>query len=265
LTGQGGNAENRVIDTPVPAATDPNLDLPPGRAGFAPTQWSVVLAARSDSARRREALETLCGTYWLPIYSYLRRRGNAPADAEDLTQGFFTQLLTGDFLDQPDPARGRFRGFLMSALRQFLAGQAERQAAQKRGGGVQFLDWTTAEAERELANHGLIQQDPGEAYETSWALAVMAKALRRLEEEQLAAGKTRQFVVLKPYLSATPTRGDYEAAAQELGTSRTTVAVWVHRLGQRYAELVKLEIGATVDDPAEVKAELQHLVTVLRR
>lgn len=224
-----------------------------------------MLAARSDSSRRREALETLCGTYWLPIYSYLRRHGNSPTDAEDLTQGFFAQLLASDFLDRSDPARGRFRGFLMSALRQFLANHTEREGAQKRGGGVQFVDWTALDAERELENHGLIQQDPAEAFETSWAMSVMAKALRRLEEEQLAAGRTRQFVVLKPYLSTTPTRGDYEAAAQELGTSRTNIAVWVHRLGQRYAELVKLEIAATVENPAEVKDELQHLVAVLRR
>jgi len=244
-------------------SSDPEGIAPPA-AAFATTQWSVVLGARSDAAHRREALEQLCSTYWLPLYGYLRRRGHAPQDAEDLTQGFFVYLIEGDFLDRPDPAKGRFRGYLVGALKHFLGTHFERAGAQKRGGGMRFIDWADLDVEAEFAAIDQPQRDPAAVYETSWALALLARALSRLHEEQAAAGKTRQFDVLKSFLSATPTRGDYDEAARSLGTTRTNVAVWVHRLNHRYAELVKLEVAATVLDPAEVEAEMRHLLQALR-
>jgi RNA polymerase sigma-70 factor (ECF subfamily) len=260
---------NVAIETPFHKIEDSNIPSPAGTpaagAAFSPTQWSVVLAARSDSGRRREALEQLCATYWPPIYGYLRRRGHIPADAEDLTQGFFLYLIESDFLDRPDPALGRFRGYLVGALKHFLGGHFEREGAQKRGGRAKFLDWTEVDPEREFAALGLAQQDPAELYETSWALTLLGQALQKLGEEQTAAGRARQFAVLKPFLSATPSRGDYDQAAFALGTSRTNVAVWVHRLNQRYGELVRLAVAATVASPAEVNEELRHLLTVLRR
>ena len=235
----------------------------PAGAVFASTQWSVILEARGDTTGRRVALERLCRAYWPPIYGYLRRRGHAPADAEDLTQGFFAHLLESDFLDRSDPAKGRFRGYLVGALRHFLGSHFEHARAQKRGGGASFVD--AADAEREFAAIDVPDADPGAIYEKSWALTLLARALRRLEEEQAAAGKIRQFAALRPFLSATPTRGDYDLAAADLGTSRTNVAVWVHRLNARYAELVKLEVAATLEDPADTEPELRHLLQVLRR
>jgi len=234
-------------------------------AAFGDTQWSVVLGTRRDSAERPEALQRLCAAYWLPIYGYLRRRGHAPADAEDLTQGFFAYLLDGDFLERPDPAKGRFRGYLVGALKHFLAGHFERAGAQKRGAGQSFIDWTTLDAEREFSAADQPQLDPSEAYEKTWALTLLARALRQLEAEQLVAGRARQFTVLRPFLSSTPTRGDYDDAALALGTSRTNVAVWVHRLNHRYAELVKLEVATTVRSPDDIAAEMQHLLQALRR
>ena len=231
-------------------------------AAFASTQWSVIFEARSDATDRRAALEALCRAYWRPVYGYLRRRGHAPADAEDLTQGFFLHVLEGSLLDRSDPAKGRFRGYLVGALRQYLGSHFERERARKRGGGMRFLDAT--EAEREFAALDSPEADPGAVYEKSWALTLLARALRRLEEEQHAAGRGRTFAVLSGFLSIAPTPGDYERAAVALGTSRTTVAVWVHRLNQRYAELVKLEVAATVRDPSEVKQELHHLLQALR-
>jgi len=241
--------------------------MPDPHAGsaFASTQWSIVLTAREDSAGGRAALEQLCTAYRLPIYGYLRRRGYAPADAEDLTQSFFAYLLDGDFLERPDPAKGRFRGYLVGALRHFLSSHFERVGAQKRGGGAQFIDWTALDAEREFAAADQPQLDPSEAYEKTWALTLLSRALHQLEQEQAAAGKTRQFVMLQPFLSATPTRGDYETAATALGTSRTNVAVWVHRLNHRYAELVKLEVASTVRSPDDIPSEMQHLLQALRR
>jgi RNA polymerase sigma-70 factor (ECF subfamily) len=238
--------------------------LPPDGTAFAPTQWSVVLESRRDSANRRAALERLCRAYWLPIYGYLRRRGHAAADAEDLTQGFFLYLLEGDFLDRPDPAKGRFRGYLIGALRHYVAGEFKHASAGKRGGGAQFIDWTSLDAEQQFVAQGQAQPDPSKAYETSWALTVLANALQRLEQEQADAGRARQFSVLKGYLSTAPTRGEYDDAALTLGTTRANVAVWIFRLNRRYAELVRLEVAASLQDPAEVKSEMRHLLQALQ-
>ena len=236
----------------------------PDGAGFSPTRWSIVLGARTNALERGPALERLCSTYWLPIYSYLRRRGHSAADAEDLTQGFFAYLLESDFLDRPDPTKGRFRGYLIGALKHYLGSHFERENAQKRGGKATFLDWDNLDAEREFTAMDHRQQDPSEAYETGWALALFAQALRRLEEEQVAAGKDEQFAALKRYLSSAPTRGDYDRTAVELGLSRTHVAVAVHRLNNRYREIIRLEIASTVQDPADVKQEMLHLLKALQ-
>jgi RNA polymerase sigma-70 factor (ECF subfamily) len=237
----------------------------PGHGGFAPTQWSVVRAAQADPARRQAALETLCRTYWLPVYGYLRRRGHAPADAEDTTQGFFAHVLASDFFARPDPARGRFRGYLIGALKQFVGHERVHDAAQKRGGGVIFVDLDGTEMEREFAAVLHPDLDPSEAYELSWAITLLGRAVRLLEDEQRESGRAAVFTVLKPLLNAQPGPGDYERAATTLGTSRSTVAVWLHRLTRRLAELVKLEVTATLENPADAEEELRHLLTVFRR
>ncbi len=234
-------------------------------AAFSETQWSVVLGTRRDAPDRAGALQRLCASYWLPIYSYLRRRGHAPADAEDLTQGFFAYLLESDFLERPDPAKGRFRGYLVGALRHFLGSHFERAGAQKRGGGTELINWENLDAEHEFAACDQPLLDPSEAYEKTWALALLGRALRKLHDEQHAVGREHQYEALKSFLSSTPTRGDYDAAAAALGTSRTNVAVSVHRLNHRYAELVKLEVAATVRDSSEVEAEMLHLLQALRQ
>jgi RNA polymerase sigma-70 factor (ECF subfamily) len=246
-------------DAPTPAS-------PPaaGAGVFGSTQWTVVLDARSDSARRREALEQLCRTYWLPIYGYLRRRGYAAADAEDFTQGFFAYVIEGDFLDRPDPAKGRFRGYLIGALKHFLARHHERENTQKRGGGARILDWTALDAEREFALIDQPQLDPGATYERGWAMALFAQALRRLEAEQAEAGHAAQFAVLRPFLSASPSQNEYSAIAEKLGIARATVAVRIFRLNRRYAELVRLEIAASVRTPGEIEQEMRHLLAILR-
>lgn len=249
----------------LPAVIDSPSSHPAAAAAFEATQWSVVLGARRDAADRRASLEKLCRLYWVPIYAYLRRRGHAPADAEDLTQAFFAELIEGDFLDRPDPAKGRFRGYLVGALRHFLSHHFDRVRAQKRGGTAQFVDWDSIDAEREFASIDQPQLDPSAAYEAGWALTLLARAFERLECEQTAAGRARQFQVLKPFLSATPERGEYEHAAAELGTTRTTVAVWIHRLNHRYAEIVKLLVAETVQDAADVQSEMRHLLQALRR
>ena len=235
------------------------------RGGFASTQWSVVLAARRDPARRQAALERLCRTYWLPVYGYLRRRGNSPADAEDMTQGFFAHVITGDFLDRPDPARGRFRGYLIGALKQFVGHERARASAQKRGGDRIFVDLSAVDLEQEFSAIDQSQLDASEAYELSWAVTVLGQAVGRLEEEQRVAGRAKVFAVLKPLLHTVPAPGDYERVAGALGASRATVAVWLHRLTRRLAELVKLEVAATLESQEDAEEELRHLLAVFRR
>lgn len=240
---------------------------PPSAAGahFQTTPWSVVLAARSDSATRRAALEKLFRGYWPPLYHFLRRRGLSPHDAEDVTQSFLAYAVHTDFLDRPDPERGRFRGYLVGALRRFLADEFERANAQKRGGGAEFLEWDSAAAEQHLAQLAPSAADPAAAYEKSWALTLLARALARLEAEQRAAGKELHFEALRPYLTETAAPGDYAALARQLNLTRGAVALAVHRLNQRYAELVRLEVAETVADPTEVKSEMEHLLRALRR
>lgn len=236
-----------------------------GGAVFRSTEWSVVLDARQDSSHRREALERLCANYWLPLYGYLRRRGHSPADAEDLTQGFFCHLLASDFLERSDPEKGRFRGFLVGALKRFLGTHFERQNAGKRGGGVRLVDWETVNAEGEFSRFADSSLDASQVYETSWAMTLLGRALSRLESEQAGPDRARRFAVLKPFLTVAPDRGDYERAALELGVTRANVAVGVHRLSARFAELVKLEVAATLKDPGAVKDEMAYLLQVLRR
>lgn len=240
-------------------------ELPTSREAFAETQWSLVIAARRDPEGRERALERLCQTYWLPIYSYLRRRGHSPADAEDVTQGFFAHLLASDFMDRPDPARGRFRSYLIGALKQFVGHQRERESALKRGGGIAFVAFEQGTAEEEFAAVNHPQLDPSEAYELAWAIALLGRAQQRLESEQAEADRLEVFMALKPFLHAAAQPGDYERTASTLRTSRATVAVWLHRLNQRLAELVKLEVTATLEDPANAEQELLHLLQVLRR
>jgi RNA polymerase sigma factor (sigma-70 family) len=241
------------------------LPLTRPNEAFAPTQWSMVRDAGTNQGRRREALEALCRTYWPPVYSYLRRRGHTPADAEDTTQAFFAHLLAGDFFDRPDPDRGRFRGYLVGALRQFVSHERAHAGAHKRGGHVTLVDLSGLDTEREYAAVDHTQLDPSEAYELSWAVTLLGTALRRLEAEQQAAGRAAVFHALRPLLHSTPGPGDYERAATTLATSRATVAVWLHRLTRRLAELVKLEVAATLENPADAEQELQHLLHVFRR
>lgn len=244
--------------------SDRALAAPAGDAAFGSTQWSVVLESRRDSASRRTALEKLCRTYWLPVYGYLRRRGYSTADAEDLTQGFFAHVLESDFLDRPDPEKGRFRGYLIGALKHFVARHHERENTQKRGGGTRVLDWTALDAEREFAVIDQPQLDPGATYERGWAMAVFAQALRRLAEEQAAAGHADEFAVLRPFLSSSPSQNEYAAVAEKLGLARATVAVRIFRLNRRYAELVRLEVAASVRNPADTEQEMRHLLAILR-
>jgi RNA polymerase sigma factor (sigma-70 family) len=236
---------------------------------FHTTRWSVVRAAGAprsdgvDGAARRAALGELCAAYWPPVYAFVRRTGATPVLAEDLTQSFFARLLERDDLATADPARGRFRGFLVGALRHFLANERERQRALKRGGGAPGFTLDAA-AVRALESGAALEPasldaTPERAFERAWAEAVLARARARLEAELEHAGKGAQWRALEPWLAVTDERGHVAEVARGLGSSENAVRVALHRLRRRFGELVRDEVRDTVG-PGEVEDEVRELL-----
>lgn len=212
----------------------------------------------------RNSLEALCRGYWYPIYADIRRRGHGPHDAQDLTQGFFTFALEKRLLAKADPARGRFRSFLLGTVRNFLGNEWQKQRAAKRGGAVPFVSLDAALAEQRFAIEPMTVEDPESIYERAWAVSVIELALERLTCEQVAGGKAQIFEILRPSLAGAATASCAELAA-ELGSTEGAMRVAVHRLRQRSRELLRATIAETVEDPREVEGELQHLQRVLSR
>lgn len=230
-------------------------------AGFVTTEWSVVLAAGSDTAARQAALERLCRTYWQPVYGFIRRLGNDAEQAKDMTQAFFLHLLESDFFATAAPERGRFRAYLRQSCRHFLGNEWQKRTAQKRGGGASVVPWEqlTAADEQQFAPAA----DPSIDYDRQWALALLRSALARLEQEYAKSGDAAAFRALQPFLTARPAPGDYERIAQELRVARGTVPVLVHRLGKRYQELIRAEVAATVATRSDIDAELRDCLAAL--
>jgi len=237
-----------------------------GRVQFANTHWSVVLlAGKSESPLCQEALENLCRSYWYPLYAFLRRQGYTSADAKDLTQGFFANFLQKNFLTAVNPAKGKFRSFLLTALKHFLANEWDRLQAEKRGGKHAFISLDEQSAEKRYQLEPSSSATPEELYEHRWALTVLDAGLKRLKDDCEADGKAAQFEELYVYLSSEPAEGDYARSAARLGMSNGAVAVAVHRLRQRYGELLRKEIGRTVSSPAEIPEEMRFLFSVFSR
>ena len=247
-------------------STDPHQDTTPrGAANFSPTHWSVVLAAagRSDSTHARDALEKLCRNYWLPIYAFVRRQGHNPPDAQDLTQEFFTRLLEHNYLAAVDREKGRFRSFLLASLKHFLANEWDKARAQKRGGGRAFISIDAAAAESSVSLEPADAVTADKIFERRWALSLLEQVLRRLREEYTRDGKDRQFEQLKSTLTEASRSVPYAEIAARLGTSEGAVKVAVHRLRQRYRELLRAEIADTVADPGEIDDEIRNLFAAL--
>jgi RNA polymerase sigma factor (sigma-70 family) len=233
---------------------------------FPSTHWGTVLAAGdSASPASQEALERLCRVYWYPVYAFVRRQGYAPVDAEDLTQAFFARLIEKHVLRDVVPERGRFRTFLLAALRHFLANEWDRLRTVKRGGGFTHVSLDAMGAEERYRLEDAAEESPETHFDRLWAEAVMDRALGALEEECRAAGKTVQFEALVGFLSRPPAAGEYAAAGDRLGLSRQTVAVAVFRLRQRYVKLVREEVAQTVGTPAEAESELRTLAELASR
>jgi len=242
---------------------------PPGPREFATTHWSLVAAARLDGAgetRARKALEDLCQAYWYPLYAFVRFRGYSPDDAEDLTQAFFVRIIeTGGFASA-DPERGRFRSYLLGAMKHFLANEWHRAQTQRRGGQVKFIEWDALDPEARYAGASRQSEQSDSAehlFDREWALETTASALRILRDEMVKAGKGEQFDVQKGSLTGEADLSRKEVAAR-LDMSEGAVKVAVHRLRQRYRELLRAAIAETVSTEAEVDEEMRYLVAVLR-
>jgi RNA polymerase sigma-70 factor (ECF subfamily) len=232
---------------------------------FVTTHWSVVLTAKNqDSFRSAEALETLCRTYWHPLYAYVRRRGYCPADAEDLTQEFFAWLLQRNWLGRADQQRGRFRSLLLTSISNFLANEWDKARTQKRGSG-RIVSLQGDEAETGYAHEPADNLTPEQSFEWRWALTLLDQVMNRLSAEFVRDGKTELFETLKPCLLGERTAQPYATLASKLAMTEGSVKVAAHRLRQRYRQLLRNEIANTVTKPEEVEEELRYLFAVLAR
>jgi len=230
------------------------------RAKFEQTHWSVVFAsARQDLPGAHEALEKLCQTYWYPLYAFLRREGQRPEDAQDLTQGFLAHLLSQQRLQSVRPAKGKFRSFLLACLNNYVHNERDRVQAEKRGGGQVPIPIDTLVAEEHYAHEPADLNDPAKLFERRWAFTVVEQTLARLKEVCTIEGKSGLFDALSPDLTGDAARGDHAPAAARLGMSEGAVRVAVSRLRTQYRDLLLQEIGRTVDNQAEVDAEVLEL------
>jgi RNA polymerase sigma-70 factor (ECF subfamily) len=242
-----------------------NSAVPGPARQFASTHWSlVVAAAQRDSPESEAALASLCGLYWYPLYAYARRRLPTIEDAQDLTQEFFVRLQERDYLRQADRRRGRFRSFLLTAFKHFLANERERANARKRGGGRKPLPLDFQSGETRFQREPSHEATAEALYERGWALTLLQQALARLREEQTRAGKALVFESLKETLTGEDAARPYAELAAELGMSAEAIKVTVHRLRRRYGELLRAEIAQTVTATDEIEDELRDLFDAVR-
>jgi RNA polymerase sigma-70 factor (ECF subfamily) len=233
---------------------------------FEETAWSVVLAAGAETdARAQAALAELCHIYWRPIYAYVRRKGYAVHDAQDLTQSFFHHLLEDETLRRASRDKGRFRSFLLGALKLCLADEHARQRALKRGGGVQFISLDELIAEELHYQPRTSDLSPAESLDARWAGVLLERALEKVRAEFAAEGKSETFESLSPFLAGEKPDVSYQDVAQQIGISLGSVKTQIHRLRQRFATAVRSEIMQTVAAPHEVENELRQLRDVFTR
>jgi RNA polymerase sigma-70 factor (ECF subfamily) len=240
------------------------MDTLPGPSQFPATRWSLVVAAGDPHRKEaRSALISLCESYWYPLYAYLRRRAYSSDQAQDLTQEFFVRVIEGRYLDRAEPEKGRFRAFLLTSLKFFVADEDDRRRAHKRGGGMVVpLEFSSGEEryQREPAH----DETPERIYERRWALSVLDRVVEKLRNEFVQHGRPDHFERLKVFLLG-QSDAPYAALAREMNTTEGALKVAIHRLRKRYRELFRQEIADTVADPTEVESELRYLADVLSR
>lgn len=227
---------------------------------FATTRWSLIVQAGHDAP---SALSDLIGIYWYPLYAFARRRGAGPEDAQDLVQGFFAALIEKQFLLAADPDRGRFRTFLLTAFKRHAAKEHEKATAKKRGGGRTKLSLDFEDGERRYAHEPVDDTLPERLYERRWAVVLLEKVLRDLEQDYGARDQALLFAELRPFLVAGTPTADRSDVAERLGLSNETLRVALHRLRKRYRALLEAAVLETLTDTGELEGEIRDLMAAL--
>ena len=222
-------------------------------------------AGQDDSRQAATALEQLCRTYWYPLYAFVRREGHSPEEAADLTQEFFSRLLADNSLSRVSPSKGKFRSFLLAAMKHLLANEWHRSQAQKRGGGAAHFSLDALAAEDRYQLDPPDEATPETIFDRRWAEALVDAVTARLQSEFASTGMTERFEALKVFLLADEEPASYAQTAAKLGLTESAVKSAIHRMRQRYGELLRAEIANTVTSPQEMEEELRHFVAVLAR
>lgn len=242
------------------------MNVPIGPREFTTTHWSLITAAQTDEQSQtiaRKALEELCRAYWYPLYAFVRNRGYAPEDAQDLTQAFLARFIeTGGFASA-DRRRGRFRSYLLGALKHFLANDWRRGQTRKRGGDVVFLAWDSLDPEAKYGLEPASTSNPETEFDREWARQLTARALAKLNAEAKSSGKPELFETIQGCLTGEEL--DRVECEKKLGMTEGAVKAAIYRLRQRYRDCVRAEIAETVGEAAEVDDEMRHLLAVLRK
>ena len=232
----------------------------PPRSNFETTHWSMVLKASERSSEESEqALAELCQAYWMPIYAYIRRRVGDPNQAQDLTQTFFSRLLEKNFLQTADPAKGRFRAFMLTAAKRLVANQWDRETALKRGGGKTVLRLDFDDAERDLQAQSSVLNTPEQLFLQDWVRSLLDQVFEQIQSEFHAAGKAQEFLPLKPFITIGDEPEQMAELAEKLGISIGAARVAVHRLRRRYRQVLRAEVAKTVRGADEVQDEIRSL------
>jgi RNA polymerase sigma factor (sigma-70 family) len=256
------------IGHPLPTVIDcvPNHMFSSATAGFRTTSWTLVLAAgRYPTADSRQALTQLCEIYWQPIYAFIRRKGHDRNQAEDLTQEFFARLLEKEYLADADRERGKFRSFLLTAVKHFLANEWDRAHTQKRGGGQGYFSVDQIAAEGWYALTAVEEATPETLFENRWALSLLEHVMVKLRSEFTAIGKADQFDQLSSILNREPESARYDELAEQMGMSVGALRMAVHRMRRKYGRMLRAEIAETVSKPEQIDDEIRFLLAVLGR
>jgi RNA polymerase sigma-70 factor (ECF subfamily) len=235
----------------------------PPSARFAETRWTRVLAARGGDAEAARALSDLCDSYYEPVLAFVRHSTRDPNAARDLTHDFFARLLARPAFEGLERGKGKFRSYLLGAVKHFLHDQQDRRGAARRGGGQETLPLESGSDSRpglEIPDHSVIPSDA--FFDREWAIALVARSLATLEGECEAAGRADHFAELKPWLTGAVETSQAETATK-LGIAEGALKVAIHRLRKRYREIVKAEISQTIEDPREAEEEIRHLIAAL--
>lgn len=259
------NRSSTALDSRAVHEREGTAALNPGNSQFATTHWTLVWqAAKEDSKHGRPALTEVVRCYWQPLYTFARKQGMSSQDAEDATQEFLSAIINGELLDSADPAKGKFRSFLLTVWKRFLVDQYRKESAAKRGGNLRQLSLDVGNGEQTWLALESREPDADRVFMRSWASSLLAEAKHRLRMEYYAKNRSALFEALVPRLTRSMDAAQYEELSEKLDMSSGTVKVALHRLRQKFGNSLREVVSETVEDPQEVDLELTELLQVLR-